>query len=67
VTPSFLPPSLLPFFLPSFPPSFLLWHWGLNSGPTPWPFFCNGFFQYRVSQTILPGLVLNHDPPDLCF
>jgi hypothetical protein len=35
VTPSFLPPSLLPFFLPSFPPSFLLWHWGLNSGPTP--------------------------------
>jgi hypothetical protein len=26
-----------------------------------------GFFRDRVSRTILPGLALNHDPPDLCL
>jgi hypothetical protein len=36
-----------------------LQYWVLNSGPTPWAtppaFFCAGFFQDRISQTICPG------------
>jgi hypothetical protein len=26
-----------------------------------------GYFSRLVSQTICPGLALNHDPPDLCL
>jgi hypothetical protein len=48
-----------------------LQYWGLNSGPSPWTtlpaFFCDGFFRNRVSETICPGLALNHDRPDLCL
>jgi hypothetical protein len=44
--------------------------WGLNSGPTPWALlpapFCDGFFWDGVIN-YLPGLALNHDPPDLCL
>jgi hypothetical protein len=38
---------------------FFLQYWGLNSGPTPLAtlpaFFCDGFFQDRVSWTSCPG------------
>jgi hypothetical protein len=57
---------------------YLFWqYWGLDSGfhtclggtlplePFHEPFFVLGIFQNRVSQTICPGLALNHKPPDL--
>jgi hypothetical protein len=30
-------------------------------------FLCDGIFRDRVTQTILPRLALNLDPPDLCL
>jgi hypothetical protein len=52
---------------------FILWHWDLNSGATPWTtplaLFCDGFcfFWDRVLQNYLPGLALKHNLPDLCL
>jgi hypothetical protein len=43
------------------------WTQGLPLGPLHQPFFCDGFFWDRVSQTILPGLSLKLDPPDFCL
>jgi hypothetical protein len=50
---------------------FILQNWGLNSGPTPWAtspglLFVTGFWRHCHSN-YLPGLALNHDPPDLCL
>jgi hypothetical protein len=44
---------------------------GVDSGPSPWAtppaLFCDGYFRDRVLASYLPGLTLNHNPPDLCL
>jgi hypothetical protein len=43
------------------------WNQGLHLEPLHQPFFCEGFFWYRVSQKYLPRLASSCDPPDLCL
>jgi hypothetical protein len=48
---------------------------GLHLEPLQQPYFCEGvfclfvclFFWDRVLCNYLPGLALNHNPPDLCL
>jgi hypothetical protein len=47
------------FYLVKLNDNSFLQYWGLNSGPSPWAiyqsFFCDRFFQDRLSWTICPG------------
>jgi hypothetical protein len=47
--------------------NFFMQYWGLNSEPLYQPFFCDGFFWDRVSQTICPDWLWTMILSDLCL
>jgi hypothetical protein len=46
--------------------SILFWYWGLNSGSHTCKASVMGIFEIGAQELFAPGLVLNHDYPDIC-
>jgi hypothetical protein len=61
--------QVLALYLKFTPLFFVLWYWGLNSGPMPRAtlLFVMGFFLRYCLTNYLSRLALNSDPPDLCL